>query len=45
MQANTTELVIDPLCGMKVDPSKIELVTTYQACSYHFCAEGCRRGL
>ena len=41
MQENTTELVIDPVCGMKVEPGKTDLVTTYQGRGYYFCAEGC----
>jgi len=41
--ATNTEAVIDPVCGMKVDPSKTDLVATYQGCSYYFCAEGCRK--
>ena len=43
MQENTTELVIDPVCGMKVDPGKTDLVATQQGYSYYFCAEGCRK--
>ncbi len=34
--ATNTEAVVDPVCGMKVDPSKTDLVTTYQGCSYYF---------
>ncbi len=43
MQEYRTKAVIDPVCGMKVDPSKTDLVATYQGYSYYFCAEGCRK--
>jgi len=38
----TTEPVIDPVCGMKVDPNKTDLMATYQGQDYNFCAEACR---
>lgn len=38
-----TEPVIDPVCGMKVDPNKTDLMATYQGQDYYFCAEACRR--
>jgi Cu+-exporting ATPase len=41
--ATTTETIIDPVCRMVLDPSKTDLVTSYQGCSYYFCAEGCRK--
>ena len=41
--ATTTETIIDPVCGMKVDPGKTRLVAIYQGHSYWFCAEGCRK--
>jgi YHS domain-containing protein len=41
--ATTTEALIDPVCGMKVDPGKTDLVATHQGCSYYFCAEACRK--
>ena len=37
------EPVIDPVCGMKMDPSKTDLIAAYQAQDYYFCAEACRR--
>ena len=43
MQEYRTKTVIDPVCGMKVDPSKTDLVATHQGYSYYFCAEGCRK--
>jgi len=41
--ATVTNTIIDPVCGMKVDPTKTDLVATHQGYSYHFCAEGCRK--
>ena len=37
-----TKPVIDPVCGMIVDPGRTRLVAIYQGHSYWFCAEGCR---
>lgn len=36
-------LKIDPVCGMKVDPSETAIVATHDGCSYYFCADGCRK--
>ncbi len=41
--ATTTEALIDPVCGMEVDPGKTDMVATHQGCSYYFCAEACRK--
>lgn len=38
-----TETVIDPVCGMKVDPNKTAFMVSYQGQDYWFCAEACRR--
>ena len=38
-----TEPVIDPVCGMKVDPNKTDFKASYQGDDYYFCAEACRR--
>jgi len=35
--------VIDPVCGMTVDPKHIDILTTYEGCTYYFCADGCRK--
>ncbi len=39
--STTTTTNIDPVCGMKVEPSRTDLVATHQGRSYYFCAEGC----
>jgi len=45
--ATTTKLmtkpIIDPVCGMKVNLNKTDIMTTYQGQNYYFCAEMCRR--
>ena len=33
--------VIDPVCGMQVDPCKTELTAEYEGKSFYFCAPGC----
>jgi len=35
------ELFIDPVCLMKVDPVKKDLMFTYRMRTYYFCAEAC----
>lgn len=35
--------VIDPVCGMEVDPGTAEWKTEYQGQTYYFCAPGCQR--
>jgi len=45
--APTTKLmkkpIIDPVCGMKVNPNTTDIMTTYEGQDYFFCAEACRR--
>jgi len=33
--------VVDPVCGMTVDPCKTELTADYEDNRFYFCAEGC----
>jgi len=35
-------LVVDPVCGMTVDPEKTAHHATYAGHDYHFCSPGCR---
>lgn len=35
--------VVDPVCGMTVEPKKSTILSTVQGQTYWFCAEGCRR--
>ena len=34
--------VIDPVCGMTVDPHTVQHRTNYRGHTYYFCAAGCR---
>ena len=38
-----TKYVIDPVCGMKVDPAKAAGSSNYQGKTYHFCGAGCEK--
>jgi Cu+-exporting ATPase len=31
----------DPVCGMKVDPSKAAASVAYKGATFHFCSQGC----
>src|SRR5579872_2698062 len=41
-QANVAPLVIDPVCGMKVDPATNKHRHDYQGKIWHFCSNDCR---
>ena len=34
--------VVDPVCGMSVDPEKKEITVLIEGQNYYFCAESCR---
>lgn len=36
-------MVIDPVCGMKIDASKAAASTVYDGQSYYFCCMECKR--
>ncbi|MGE5244985.1 MAG: heavy metal translocating P-type ATPase [Betaproteobacteria bacterium] len=36
-----TDLAIDPVCGMTVDPAKGKPTVDYNGTTYHFCCQGC----
>lgn len=40
--ASSTPLVIDPVCGMTVDPAKTAHHMSHDGDDYHFCSAGCR---
>ncbi len=40
MQKNNIER--DPVCGMKIDKEKCELVSVYDGKEYHFCTANCK---
>ncbi len=35
--------VVDPVCGMELEPGQIEAQTQYGGKGYSFCSEECRR--
>jgi P-type Cu+ transporter len=37
------QTVIDPVCGMKVDPHRTKHRADYRGRTYYFCSEGCRK--
>jgi YHS domain-containing protein len=37
----SSNTVIDPVCGMQVDPCATDLVTEYKDRTFYFCANGC----
>jgi len=41
--AKETNTVIDPVCGMSVNPRTTEIEVTIEGQTYYFCAEGCRQ--
>ena len=40
--ARSARQVVDPVCGMTVDPEKTEHHATHADHDYHFCSAGCR---
>lgn len=41
-KSTDTATVIDPVCGMAVNPQSRSVVSIYKSSTYHFCAEVCR---
>src|SRR5258708_26896420 len=37
------DTVLDPVCGMHVDPQKARATAEHQGQTYYFCSEGCAR--
>lgn len=37
-----TEMKVDPVCGMKVDPGKGGPQAEFQGTLYYFCSDGCK---
>ncbi len=36
-------MVVDPVCGMNVDPKKTPFKTLYKGKIYYFCSQHCKR--
>ena len=41
--ATKTEMFVDPVCGMSVNPENTDIEATVEGHAYYFCAEGCRK--
>ena len=35
--------VVDPVCGMSVNPGTAKIIAAIEGQNYYFCAEGCRK--
>ena len=42
-QTESSKSVIDPVCGMSVNPESTKIIATIEGKRYYFCAEGCRK--
>lgn len=42
-QTTTTLAVMDPVCGMTVEPAKAAGKSEYQGTTYYFCSTGCKQ--
>lgn len=40
---DSSDMAIDPVCGMKVDPQTSRIFSTYKKNNIYFCAEACRK--
>ena len=38
-----TDIAVDPVCGMSVDPEATKIFALVQGQTYYFCAESCRK--
>lgn len=36
-------MIIDPVCGMHMDPEKAPAFSTYQEHTYYFCCDECKQ--
>ncbi len=39
--AHETAMMLDPVCGMKVDPKKAAATRTHEGKTFSFCSPGC----
>ena len=37
-------IVVDPVCGMRIDPDDAVATVEYEGRTYYFCSEACRDG-
>lgn len=43
MNKSINHKVVDPVCGMRVDPESAAARTCYNGVRFYFCAEGCKK--
>lgn len=43
MRGDAPKSVIDPVCGMKIDPAKAAGKSQHAGETYHFCSAGCNQ--
>ena len=43
LSAKNRKTLIDPVCGMAVDPDAKTIISNINGDTYYFCAEGCRQ--
>ena len=41
--ADAPKLVLDPICGMKIDPKKAAAKRTHDGETFYFCSPGCAK--
>lgn len=41
MPETTTQLAVDPICGMKVDPENAAGSSMWNGRNFYFCSHGC----
>lgn len=41
--ATDATLVLDPVCGMKIDPAKAAAKRDYKGTTFYFCGPGCAK--
>ncbi len=42
-ESHTTAQVVDPVCGMSVDPASAAAVRDFEGTTYAFCSRGCAK--
>jgi Cu+-exporting ATPase len=35
-------MVIDPVCGIRIDPDDAAAIVDFEGTTYHFCSQACR---
>lgn len=35
-------IVVDPVCGMRLDPTQVRFTSDYEGMRYYFCSETCK---